>query len=106
REPGRLHGRTGAQVSGGFTLSQAQDLADVLKTGALPITLKPISEVQVSSTLGKQALHQGLIAGIVGFALVLLFLLLYYRLLGAIAGIALFTYAILFFALIKLIPIT
>jgi len=104
--PDGIDGRTGAQISGGFTLQEAQDLADVLKTGALPITLKPISEVQVSSTLGKQALHQGLIAGIVGFALVLLFLLFYYRLLGAIAGLALFTYAILFFALIKLIPIT
>jgi SecD/SecF fusion protein len=104
--PDGIDGRTGAQISGGFTTSEAQDLADVLKTGALPITLKPISEVQVSATLGKQALHQGLIAGIVGFAVVLVFLLLYYRLLGAIAGMALFTYAILFFALIKLIPIT
>jgi SecD/SecF fusion protein len=104
--PDGIDGRTGAQISGGFSLQEAQDLADVLKTGALPITLKPISEVQVSATLGKQALHQGLIAGIVGFALVLVFLLFFYRLLGAIAGMALFTYAILFFGLIKLIPIT
>ena len=104
--PDGIDGRTGAQISGGFSLQEAQDLADVLKTGALPITLKPISEVQVSATLGKQALHQGLIAGAVGFALVLVFLLLFYRLLGAIAGMALFTYAILFFGLIKLIPIT
>jgi SecD/SecF fusion protein len=104
--PDGIDGRTGAQISGGFTLSQAQDLADVLQTGALPITLKPISEVQVSATLGKQALHQGLIAGAVGLALVLIFLLLYYRLLGAIAGVALITYGILFFGLIKLIPIT
>jgi SecD/SecF fusion protein len=106
QNPDGIDGRTGAQISGGFTTQEAQDLANVLKTGALSITLKPISEVQVSSTLGKQALHQGLIAGIVGFAVVLLFLLLYYRLLGVIAGVALFTYAILFFGLIKLIPIT
>jgi SecD/SecF fusion protein len=104
--PNGIDGRTGAQISGGFTTQSAQDLADVLKTGALPITLKPISETQVSATLGKQALNQGLVAGVVGFAIVLLFLLLFYRLLGAIAGLALFTYAILFFALIKLIPIT
>src|SRR6185503_15524489 len=104
--PDGIDGRTGAQISGGFKIQEAQDLADVLKTGALPITLKPISEVQVSATLGKQALHQGLIAGAVGLVLVLLFLLLYYRLLGAIAGLALFTYGILLFALIKLIPIT
>jgi SecD/SecF fusion protein len=104
--PNGIDGRTGAQISGGFKLQEAQDLADVLRTGALPITLKPISQVQVSATLGKQALHQGLIAGIVGFVLVLVFLLLYYRLLGAIAGLALLTYAVLFFGLIKLIPIT
>jgi SecD/SecF fusion protein len=104
--PDGIDGRTGAQISGGFGIQEAQDLADVLKTGALPITLKPISEVQVSATLGKQALDQGLVAGIVGFAVVLLFLLLFYRLLGAIAGLALFTYAVLFFGLIKLIPIT
>ena len=84
--PDGIDGRTGAQISGGFTLQSAQDLADVLKTGALPITLKLISQTQVSATLGKQALHQGLIAGVVGFVVVLLFLLLFYRLLGAIAG--------------------
>ena len=104
--PDGIDGRTGAQISGGFTLQEAQDLADVLKTGALPIDLKPISETQVSASLGKQALNQGLLAGGVGFALVLLFLLLYYRLLGAIASFALITYAVLFFGLIKLIPIT
>jgi SecD/SecF fusion protein len=104
--PDGIDGRTGAQISGGFTLQSAQDLANVLKTGALPIDLKPISETQVSATLGKQALHEGLLAGAVGFGLVLIFLLLFYRLLGAIAGVALFTYAILFFGLIKLIPIT
>ena len=104
--PNGIDGRTGAQISGGFTLTEAQDLADVLKTGALPIDLKPISETQVSASLGKQALHEGLIAGIVGFSLVILFLLAFYRLLGAIAVLALFMYAALFFGLIKLIPIT
>ncbi len=104
--PDGIDGRTGAQISGGFSFQEAQDLADVLKTGALPINLKPISETQVSATLGKQALHQGLIAGIVGFGLVILFLLAFYRLLGVIAGVALFMYAGLFYGLIKLIPIT
>ena len=104
--PDGIDGRTGAQISGGFKLQEAQDLADVLKTGALPINLKPISETQVSASLGKQALHEGLIAGIVGFGLVMLFLLVFYRLLGVIAGVALITYAVLFFGLIKLIPIT
>jgi len=108
--PNGIDGRTGAQISGGFNgsggLQRAQDLAKILARGALPIDLKLISQRQVSATLGKQALNQGLVAGVVGFAVVLLFLLLFYRLLGAIAGLALFTYAGLFFGLIKLIPIT
>jgi SecD/SecF fusion protein len=105
--PDGIDGRTGAQISGGFkSVREAQDLAKLLQRGALAINLKRISETQVSATLGKQALREGLVAGIVGFAVVLLFLLFFYRLLGAIAGLALFTYAILFFALIELIPIT
>jgi SecD/SecF fusion protein len=103
--PDGIDGRTGAQISG-LTLQEAQDLAKVLQTGALPINLKLISQTQVSSTLGKQALRQGLVAGIAGLVFVLLFLLLLYRLLGAIAGLALFTYGIIFYALIELIPIT
>ncbi len=104
--PDGIDGRTGAQISGGFKIQEAQDLADVLKTGALPIDLKPISETQVSASLGQQALDQGLLAGGVGFLLVILFLLVFYRLLGAIAGLALVMYGGLFFGLIKLIPVT
>jgi len=104
--PDGIDGRTGAQISGGFKLQEAQDLADVLRTGALPIDLKPISETQVSASLGKQALREGLLAGAVGFGLVLIFLMLFYRLLGVIASLALVTYGVLFYGLIKLIPIT
>ena len=74
-------------------LQAAQDLAEFLKIGALPIDLKLISQTQVSATLGKQALRQGLLAAIVGFVLVLLFLLVLYRLLGVVAGLALSCYA-------------
>ena len=95
-----------SEISGNFTIQSAQDLANLLKTGALPIKLQLISQSQVSATLGKQALHQGLIAGIVGLAVVILFLLAYYRLLGVIATIGLVIYGLYFFALIKLIPIT
>ncbi|MGZ8622242.1 MAG: protein translocase subunit SecF, partial [Solirubrobacterales bacterium] len=58
------------------------------------------------ASLGQQALDQGLKAGIIGLILVLLFMLLYYRFLGFVAGIGLLIYAVFFFALIKLIPIT
>jgi SecD/SecF fusion protein len=96
----------GSRISGGFTIETAQRLANLLKTGALPIKLQLISASQVSATLGKQALDQGLIAGIAGFIVVALFLLVFYRILGVIAVGALLVYAVFFFALIKLIPIT
>ena len=85
---------------------QAQELATTLQIGALPIDLHLISETQVSATLGSQALHDGIKAGIIGLALVIIFLLAYYRFLGLVAVIALGAYGVIFFALIKLIPIT
>jgi SecD/SecF fusion protein len=105
--PDGIDGRLGAQISGGFTSPQeAQDLATVLQIGALPINLKLISQTQVSATLGSQALDAGIKAGLIGVALAILFLLIYYRFLGLVASIALIAYGIIFFALIKLIPIT
>jgi SecD/SecF fusion protein len=105
--PDGIDGRTGAQISGGFnTIGQAQELATFLQRGALPINLKLISQSQVSATLGSEALHQGIKAGIIGLSLVVIFLLLYYRFLGLVASLALGAYGVIFFALIKLIPIT
>ncbi len=96
----------GSEISGSFTISSAQNLANLLKSGALPLKLTQISASLVSATLGKQALNQGLIAGAVGFLIVALFLLIFYRVLGLIAVAALVVYSVYFFALIKLIPIT
>ena len=85
QNPDGIDGANGSQISGTFTIKTAQRLANLIKTGALPIKLELISQSQVSATLGQQALHDGLIAGIVGFAIVALFLLLFYRVLGVIA---------------------
>ena len=104
--PEGIDASNGSQISGGFTITSAQELADELQSGALPIKLALISRSQVSATLGKQALNQGLIAGLVGFLVVCVFLLLFYRVLGAIAVGGLLVYGVYFFALIKLIPIT
>ncbi len=104
--PDGIDGRNGAIITGGFTISSAQDLAKLLQQGALPINLKPISQTQVSATLGKQALDQGLVAGLVGLAVVMLFLLLFYRVLGAIACVALIIYAIYLFAVVKTFNVT
>jgi SecD/SecF fusion protein len=104
--PEGIDASNGSQISGGFTLEGAQELARELQSGALPLRLELISDSQVSATLGKTALSQGLEAGLIGFAVVCVFLLLFYRVLGAIAVGGLVIYGIYFFALIKLIPIT
>ena len=105
--PNGIDGRTGAEISGGFSSPQeAQDIATFLQIGALPVELNLISQSQVSATLGQQALDQGLKAGLIGLLLVVLFLLAYYRFLGLVAAIGLLVYAVFFFALVKLIPIT
>jgi SecD/SecF fusion protein len=104
--PDGIDGTNGADITGGFTIQSAQDLATQLRLGALPIKLKLISESQVSATLGKQALHQGLIAGAAGLLVVIIFLIAFYRVLGVIATAGLVVYALYFYALIKLIPIT
>ncbi len=106
QNPDGISGATGSEISGGFTIQTAQELANLLKTGALPIKLELISSSSVSATLGRQALNQGVVAGLAGLALVSLFLLLFYRVLGLIAIGALGVYAIFMFALVKLIPIT
>jgi len=103
--PDGISGGNGADITGGFTITTAQDLAQQLRLGALPIRLKLISTSQVSATLGKQALHKGILAGIIGLLAVIVFLIAYYRVLGLIATAGLIVYAIYFFALIKLIPI-
>ncbi len=104
--PEGIDASQGSQISGGFTITSAQELASELQSGALPIRLELISNSQVSATLGKTALSQSLIAGIIGFSVVCLFLLLFYRVLGAIAVGGLVVYGTYLFALIKLIPIT
>jgi SecD/SecF fusion protein len=104
--PDGIDGRTGAQISGGFTIQQAQDLATFLKIGALPVNLKLVSQSTVTATLGQQALDEGLKAGLIGLLLVSVFFLVYYRFLGAIAILGLAVYAVFFLAIMKLIPIT
>ena len=103
--PNGIDGRTGAEING-LTQQESNDLAQILQIGALPVNLTQISSSTVSATLGQQALNQGLKAGIVGLVLVCLFLLIYYRFLGFVAVVGLAIYGVLFFALIKLIPIT
>jgi len=107
QNPDGIDGRTGAQISGGFSsIEDAQNLASFLQRGALPVNLQLISQSQISATLGSEALHEGIKAGIIGLCLTILFLLAFYRILGLIAVAAIGAYGVIFFALVKLIPIT
>ncbi len=104
--PDGIDGRTGAQISGGFDIAGAQDLAEFLQRGALPIDLTLTSQSQVSASLGQEALDQGVKALLLGLILVIIFLIVFYRFLGVVSALALIAYALIFLALIKAIPIT
>ncbi len=107
QNPDGIDGRTGAQISGGFSsIEDAQDLASFLQRGALPVNLHLISQSQISATLGAEALHEGIKAGLIGLILTIVFLLAFYRFLGFVAVAAIGAYGVIFFALVKLIPIT
>jgi preprotein translocase subunit SecD len=90
------------QISGSFTEQGARDLATTLNAGALPVNLTQQQLVTVSPTLGKESLHQGLVAGLAGLAALAIYLLLYYRLLGIVAWLGMSIWATLAIALVSL----
>jgi len=94
------------QISGRFTLTEAQQLVNVLKYGSLPIALTIQSESTVGPTLGQDSIQKSLIAGAIGLGIVILFMLLYYRLPGLVADFALILYALFTLAIFKLIGVT
>jgi len=97
----------GAEISGGnMTIQESKDLALVLNIGALPVRLTVAEQRSVSATLGKDSLHEGLIAGLIGLGIVLVYMLIYYRFLGLVADLALIVYGILLFGLFNAIPVT
>ena len=104
--PNGIDGSVGGSIIQGVTKAEADRISNILKSGSLPFDLVTKSLRQVSATLGKDSLNKGLIAGLIGLAVVMLFLLFFYRFLGLIADIALLIYAAFFYGLILLIPIT
>ncbi len=90
----------------GVGLTEAHRLATILNYGALPVALHINSVQQVSATLGPEYVHKAIVAFIVGVILVALFMLLYYRLPGLLADVALIIYALVVFGIFKLIPVT
>lgn len=95
-----------AQITGRFTPDEAKELVRNLNYGALPVPIELSSSQAIGATLGGEALDAGVRAGIIGFVALSIFLILYYRLPGVIAVVALASYIILSLTIFKLIPVT
>ena len=91
------------QITGSFSEAEAKNLALVLNSGALPVELARQMVVTVSPTLGKASLHEGLIAGLVGLAALMLYLALYYRLLGIVAWVGMAIWGVLAFGVVSVL---
>ena len=94
-------GRT--QITGRFTADSARELANVLKYGSLPLSFESSEAETVSATLGLSSLRAGLIAGAIGLAAVLLYSLLYYRVLGLLTALSLVASGAMVFAILVLL---
>lgn len=93
-------------IEGKFTHESAKELVDTLNAGALPVDINIIEENTVGPLLGQSSLKQSLFAGLIGLGLVLAFMLVYYRFMGLVAGIALLVYTLLTFAIYMSIGVT
>ena len=90
------------QITGSFTADEAKTLANLILSGALPLNLSQLEVSAISATLGDTALDRALMAGIIGVALVMLFMLIRYRLCGLVADIALTIYIMIVVLLLAL----
>ena len=90
----------------GFTFERVRDIALLLEGGRLPVPIVLIQERDVDAILGADSLRKSTIAGAVGLALVLLFMIAYYRLAGVVSAVALTMYAVMLLAVFKMLPVT
>ena len=96
----------GVQITGSFSESEAKDLANVLRSGSLPVRMETQSVQNVSPTLGKDSLRAALVAGLVGIVLVLFLLVLYYRHLGLVVAAGLLVSGSILYSIISLLSRT
>ncbi len=97
---------SGGGDKGGFDIKEARRMVDLLNAGALPVPAQIIEENTVGPTLGADSIERSKLAGLIGIGLVMIFMIAYYRVPGFIADIALCVYALILFALFKIIPVT
>ncbi len=94
------------EITGNFTKDQAVDLSVKLNAGALPVPVKILQERTVGATLGQDSIHKSLIAGLVGIAMVMLFMVGIYGLPGLVANTALILYTLATMAVFQAVPVT
>jgi protein-export membrane protein SecD len=94
------------EITGRFTLEEAQNLAVQMRYGSLPVPLEVVNRTTIGATLGADSVRKSLVAGLIGLGTVLFFMVIYYRLPGVLASLALILYAGLNLALYKVIPVT
>jgi len=87
-------------------VADRNNLVTVLRYGSLPFPIQAVQDTQISATLGKEFFHASLVAGAIGIGLVFVFMLIYYRLPGLVADLALIYYALVVLAIFRLIPVT
>ncbi len=95
-----------AVISGSFTPTEAKTLVGRLNSGALPVPITLLSKQTIGATLGGSAVHAGVKAAVIGFLLVVLFLILWYRLPGLVATVSLLIFIAIMLTLFKLLPVT
>ncbi len=93
-------------IEGNFTNDSANALAIQLRYGSLPIPLKVVETRVIGPTLGADSLNKSLVAGLVGFLIVIAFMAIYYRLPGLVANVAILIFALITLSVYKLIPVT
>ena len=95
-----------AVISGNFNIKQAKELATRLNAGALPVPISLVSQQTIGASLGHDSLVKSLKAGVFGLILVAVFMILFYRLPGLMAVLALLVYTVIVLAIYKMIPVT
>jgi preprotein translocase subunit SecD len=95
-----------AQITGGYTLTEAQGLVRDLNAGAVPVSIELLSQHQVGPTLGSISLQKSLHAAFIGLALVVVFMAIVYRIPGVLASIALLVYGLFLLFLFKILGFT
>jgi len=94
-----------AVISGRFTPDEAKEMVKNLNLGALPVPIALASTQTIGAILGDEALHAGVVAGIVGFLILALFMILWYRVPGLVAVVSLMIYTTIMLALFQIIPV-